>query len=239
MRTVFLVMKDHPYGGEILKKLAESGCIPEIIIEEVSLLAVNERDKFRTRMGGQDLPPVPAEVASQFGIRLVRVADHNDEDCLRYVHEFAPDAILLGGTRILKELLLEYLILNTHPGLLPWMRGSSPEAWSIYLDIPVGVTCHRVDVGVDTGPILLRRQLIITSCLSYMEIVRQNASCAATTMVDAVRLISSGHGCFRPQEDGRWKTHPVMPSELLEKVHRKLAEGKYVPKLPPNISKKS
>jgi len=239
MRTVFLVMKDHPYGGEMLERLAESGCFPEIIIEEDSLLAANERDKFRSRMAGQALPPLPSAVACRHGGRLVSVADHNNEDCLQHIHALAPDAVLLGGTRILKGPLLEYLILNIHPGLLPWARGSSPEAWSIYLDIPVGVTCHRVDVGVDTGPILLRRQLTMTSRLSYMEIVRRNVSYAATAMVDAVRLISSGHECFHPQEDGRWKTHPVMPVELLEEVHRKLMKGRYVPKLPLNIDKES
>lgn len=235
IRTVFLVMKDHPFGGEMLKRLVEAGFFPEAIIEEDSSVAVQERDKFRARMAGQVLPPTPAEVSGWFGIRLLSVADHNDEDCRRFVHGSDPDVILLGGTRILKGPLLDRLILNTHPGLLPWIRGSSPEAWSIYRDLPVGVTCHRVDAGVDTGPILLRRLLTLTPRLTYEEIVRQNVRLAAATMVDSVRLVATGQGEFCTQEDGIWKAHPVMPSDLLQEVFRKLAEGRYAPKALPVI----
>ena len=152
----------------------------------------------------------------------------------------APDVILLGGTRILKGPLLEHLIMNTHPGLLPWIRGSSPEAWSIYLDLPVGVTCHRVDAGVDTGPILLRRLLTLTPRLTYEEIVRQNVSLAAATMVDSrssVRLQDKATSIPRRMVRGR--RHPVMPSEHLQEVVRKLAEGRYAPKALPDIDKAS
>jgi len=229
MRTAFLVMKDHPYGGEMLDRLVAAGCAPEAIIEEDSLLAVRERDKFRVRLAGQLLPPTPAEVARRGDIPLVRVADHNSPECLRRVRALAPEVILLGGTRVLKGPLLEGLVLNVHPGLLPWTRGSSPEAWSVHLDLPVGVTCHRVDAGVDTGPVLLRRLLELPPRTSYEALVRRNVALAAATMVEAVGLLAAGRCRFRPQEAGAWETRPAMPPA------RKLADGRYAPAAPPEL----
>jgi methionyl-tRNA formyltransferase len=47
--------------------------------------------------------------------------------------------------------------INIHPGWLPRYRGAAPDLWAIRNgDREVGVTVHRVDEGVDTGPILAR-----------------------------------------------------------------------------------
>lgn len=45
--------------------------------------------------------------------------------------------------------------VNVHPSLLPRYRGPAPVHWAIRNGDPdIGVTVHRVDSGVDTGPIL-------------------------------------------------------------------------------------
>ena len=50
-------------------------------------------------------------------------------------------------------------ILNFHVSLLPWNRGADPNLWSFLEDTPKGVTIHLMDKGVDTGPILLSKEL--------------------------------------------------------------------------------
>ena len=50
-------------------------------------------------------------------------------------------------------------ILNFHVSLLPWNRGADPNLWSFLEDTPKGVTIHLIDRGVDTGPILLSKEL--------------------------------------------------------------------------------
>ncbi|QSB13104.1 hypothetical protein JQS43_15815 [Natronosporangium hydrolyticum] len=48
--------------------------------------------------------------------------------------------------------------VNIHPSLLPRYRGPAPVHWAIRNGDPeTGVTVHRVDDGVDTGPILAQR----------------------------------------------------------------------------------
>jgi methionyl-tRNA formyltransferase len=40
--------------------------------------------------------------------------------------------------------------------LLPEARGMSSPEWSLLNRVPVGVTIHYVDAGIDTGPLLQR-----------------------------------------------------------------------------------
>ena len=47
-------------------------------------------------------------------------------------------------------------VLNVHLGLLPEIRGMSSPEWSLLKDVPVGVTVHFMDSGIDTGPVLRR-----------------------------------------------------------------------------------
>lgn len=49
--------------------------------------------------------------------------------------------------------------LNVHPGLLPEYRGADPVCWALRNGDPVGATVHLMEEEIDTGPILLRREM--------------------------------------------------------------------------------
>jgi formyl transferase-like protein len=49
--------------------------------------------------------------------------------------------------------------VNLHIALLPFNRGADPNAWSFLEDTPKGVSIHIVDAGVDTGPILVQKEV--------------------------------------------------------------------------------
>lgn len=71
------------------------------------------------------------------------------------------DCIVSHGYRhILKPQVFELVpTINCHISLLPWNRGASPNYWSWENDTPKGVTIHKVDKGIDTGPILVQREV--------------------------------------------------------------------------------
>ena len=50
-------------------------------------------------------------------------------------------------------------IVNLHISYLPFNRGAHPNFWSFFEDTPSGVSVHLIDSGVDTGPILLQKQV--------------------------------------------------------------------------------
>ena len=63
--------------------------------------------------------------------------------------------------RIPKD-VLDYMgdrVINLHTSLLPYNRGSSPNFFSFLEDTPKGVTIHLVDENLDTGNILIQKEL--------------------------------------------------------------------------------
>jgi len=102
------------------------------------------------------------EVSASHGFPLVLCADQNAPDSIEQLRKWSPDLIIFTGGNILREQLLNVPrlgVLNAHLGLLPEIRGMSSPEWSLLTDVPVGVTIHYMDAGVDTGPILQRSEL--------------------------------------------------------------------------------
>lgn len=84
----------------------------------------------------------------------------------RHLEREKIDLILLAGfMKILSSSFVKTYrgrILNIHPALLPNFRGAQAirDAWEAKARV-TGVTVHFVDEGVDTGPIILQRQVAI------------------------------------------------------------------------------
>jgi folate-dependent phosphoribosylglycinamide formyltransferase PurN len=99
------------------------------------------------------------EVAALYHFPVTICSDQNAPDSIARLREWSPDLIIFTGGNILHRQLLAVPhlgVLNVHLGLLPEIRGMSTPEWSLLKNVPVGVTIHYVDAGIDTGPILLR-----------------------------------------------------------------------------------
>ena len=230
LRFVFLVLEEHPYGREMLRILLERGSAPGLVIEEVSEVATEERLKFLSRIAGQPLPPQIADLLAGPGIPCQTVDNHNSADCRERLSAFGPDLLVLGGTRILRPSILAIPpqgTINAHPGLLPQLRGSSSVGWALYKDLPVGSTVHYVDAGIDTGPILLRRQLAVCSGETYEQIVRRVLTLSGNLMAEALEGLVEGALQASPQDLNVGETLRVIPPELLAAAKCRLAEGSY------------
>ena len=101
----------------------------------------------------------PAGSGAFYGFPVAVCNDQNAPDSIARLREWSPDLIIFAGGNILRKQLLEVPrlgVLNVHLGLLPEIRGMSSPEWSLLNQIPVGITIHYVDAGIDTGPILQR-----------------------------------------------------------------------------------
>ena len=230
LRFAFLVLEEHPYGREMLRILLERGFAPGLVIQEVSDVSVEERQKFLRRIAGQPVPPQIAELLDAMSIPSQTVDNHNDPDCREKLREYRPNLVVLGGTRILHSPILAIPpqgTVNAHPGLLPQLRGSSSVGWALYKDLPVGSTVHYVDSGIDTGPILLRRQLAVRKGEGYEQIVRRVLTLSGHLMAEALEGLLDGTLKASPQDTEMGETLRVIPPEILAAAKRRLAEGTY------------
>ena len=67
----------------------------------------------------------------------------------RYHYILKPDVIKLFKRNI----------INLHISYLPWNRGADPNLWSFLEDTPKGVTIHFIDAGIDTGDIIVQKEI--------------------------------------------------------------------------------
>lgn len=102
------------------------------------------------------------EVGSVYDFPVVTCRDQNSPSSISQLKRWAPDLIIFTGGNILRKQLLDVprlSVLNIHLGLLPEIRGMSSPEWSLLNHVPVGITIHYMDAGIDTGPILQRSEL--------------------------------------------------------------------------------
>ena len=52
---------------------------------------------------------------------------------------------------------------NLHISFLPYNRGADPNLWSFIENTPKGVTIHRLDDGIDTGDIIVQKEIVFNN----------------------------------------------------------------------------
>jgi len=230
LHFAFLVLEEHPYGREMLRILLENDLIPSVIIQEVSAVGDMEREKFLTRMAGQPLAPRLTELISGKKVPVYCVANHNDAVCKELLEAAHIDVLVLGGTRIIKPQIISIPsrgTVNAHPGLLPWLRGSASVGWALYKDLPVGATAHFIDPGIDTGDIIVRRELPVFHIDTYESLNYRVARLSGELMAESLKLLANGEAPRNPQDRNAGETFRVIPDDLLEEGKRRLADGRY------------
>jgi methionyl-tRNA formyltransferase len=230
LHFAFLILEEHPYGREMLRILLENDFVPSLIIQEVSAVGDVEREKFLMRMAGQPLPPRLTQLIVGKKIPVYGVANHNDAICKELLEAEKPDVLALGGTRIIKPSILETprrATVNSHPGLLPLLRGSASVGWALYKDMPQGATAHFIDPGIDTGDIIVKRQLPVYRQDTYESINYRIAILSGQLMAESLTFLANGEAPRTPQDRNVGETFKVIPDDLLEEGKRRLAEGRY------------
>ena len=233
----YLLLKEHPYGREMLKQLISENFIPKIIISEVSEIADEEREKFLKRIEGNEIAEsIESQIdelsLSGINIEHVEVSIHNSEQVMPHIKELELDLIVFGGTRIIRGEILDFPkdgVINSHPGLLPECRGSASPAWSVYHDIPIGSSTHFCDNGIDTGQLLLRREVPVKRGMKYEDLCYETLVLSGILMKEALIAYDEGRWdeMRRPQGESPFPTFRNAPEEILQVVYQKLEDETY------------
>ncbi|MBW2147319.1 MAG: methionyl-tRNA formyltransferase [Deltaproteobacteria bacterium] len=137
-----------------------------IIRQEDELLAVvTQPDRRRGR--GQKVSSTPVAVeAEKAGLTVLKPKRVNDESFVATLREMSPDLmVVVAYGQILSHRVLDIPAagcINVHASLLPKYRGAAPVEWAVIRGEKVtGVTTMLMNEGVDTGPILMSREVAI------------------------------------------------------------------------------
>ena len=105
------------------------------------------------------------EFCQQAGIPAVEVDSINSDEAISSLREHEIDLFVYAGAGILRKRLIEAArlgVLNAHMGMLPGYRGMNVTEWAAWNGDPVGCSVHLIDSGIDTGDILLVREVDVS-----------------------------------------------------------------------------
>jgi methionyl-tRNA formyltransferase len=94
--------------------------------------------------------------------------------------------------------------VNVHASLLPRYRGAAPIAWAILNgDAVTGVTTMLMEEGLDSGPILLQREISISCGMTTGELAARLSVMGADLLIQTLKELEHG------------RVHPVVQDEKL------------------------
>lgn len=101
------------------------------------------------------------------------------------------------------------IFLNVHGSLLPKYGGARTLNWVIaYGETKSGVTVHKIDEGMDTGPILCQRDFPVSIFDTGPSLARKTYEFEPSVVLDALAFLEGGKASFRRQEDVPSAQHP-------------------------------
>ncbi len=130
-------------------------------------------------------------------------------------HE-AETVVLAGFMRLLTKQLLSAFrdqVINIHPALLPAFPGTRAQEQALHYGVKVtGCTVHFVDEGVDTGPIIAQRAVVVRESEDVESLSTRMLEQEHELLVEALALIASGRVEIEPLSEGRRRRVVVRPA---------------------------
>ena len=181
------------------------------------LLAVTQPDRPKGRGRKLVAPPVKV-LAEAEGIPVYQPEKVKSVEAIRRIATVRPACIVvvaygqLLSAEILKVPILG--VVNVHASLLPKYRGPAPIHWALIQgESETGVTTMLMDTGMDTGDILLQREIPIDPTDTAGSLHDRLAEEGANLLVETLKLLQKGALRPRAQDDSKASYAPMLAKE--------------------------
>lgn len=186
---------------------------PEFNVEAV----VTQPDRPRGR-GQRVSASAVKETATEAGARIYQPESMKSDAALDFFAQIKPDvAVIIAYGQIIPKRLLAIPRLgwmNLHASLLPKYRGAAPINWAIINgEKKTGLTTMRLDPGLDTGPILLQRELEIGEDETAPELAGRMAELGAPLVIESLARWERGEIMPIPQDAAQASYAPILTKE--------------------------
>lgn len=182
------------------------------------LLVVSQPDKPQGRHQVLTPPPVKS-LALENGIEVYQPASMKTDDAFEKLSSLSPDFIVVAAYgKILPKRILDipkYGCINLHGSLLPKYRGAAPIQWSVINgDEITGVTTMLMDVGLDTGDILLTSERKIEENETAGEVFDALASLCPVLLDKTLKALAAGEVTPIPQDEEKASHVGMLSKEM-------------------------
>ena len=168
------------------------------------MAVVTNPDKPKGRGMKMTLSPVKEYAISQNIPIYQPIQVKNNLEFIKEIKKLNPDIIcVVAYGKILPKEILDipkYGCINVHASLLPKYRGAAPIQWAVLNgDKKTGVTTMYMDIGMDTGDIILKKEVQIGEDETTGELWNRLAKIGGTLLVETLSQIEAGNAPRIPQ----------------------------------------
>ncbi|MEE0913919.1 MAG: methionyl-tRNA formyltransferase [Ruminococcus sp.] len=186
MKIIYMGTPD--FAVPALKALANS--------EHTVCAVFTQSDKPRGRKMIMTPPDVKV-CAQELDIPVYQPQSMKSEEALEIINNYDPDVIVVAAYgQIIPKTVLDapkYGCVNIHGSLLPKYRGASPIQQSVLNgDKITGVTTMLMDVGIDTGDILLTKETEIGENETSGELFDRLADLGGELILETLKALEEG-----------------------------------------------
>ena len=208
MKIVFMGTPD--FAEESLKAIYASGH------EIVGVVTNPDRPKGR---GMKMIPSPVKEFAIEKNLKIYQPEKiKNNEEFINELKNLKPDIICVVayGKILPKEILdiPQYGCINVHASLLPQYRGSAPIQWAVLNgDQITGVTTMYMDIGMDTGDMILKQEVEIGEDETTGELWDRLKVIGGKLLVETLKQIEDGTAPREKQGDN-YTVAPMLSKDM-------------------------
>ncbi len=218
MNVIFMGTPE--FAVPCLERLIEDG-------HQVSLV-VTQADKPKGR-GQKMMPPPVKECALRHDIPVLQPASLKSEEVQETLRRYQAELIVVVAYgKILPRAVLEmpkHGCINVHASLLPRYRGAAPIQWAVLNgETESGVTTMYMDVGLDTGDMLLTERCAIEPDLTAGELHDRLSVMGAEVLSKTLTALEAGQLQRIPQEDTASCYAPMLDKSLCAMDFAKTAQ---------------
>ena len=195
MRVVFMGTPD--FAVPTLAAIAARSDLAEVVA------VVTQPDRPRGR--GKKLSPSPVKAwAVTHDIPVLQPVRARDAAFVTAFRDLKPDvAVVVAFGQILSQEVLDVPVhgcINVHASLLPKYRGAAPIQHAIMAGEQVtGITTMQMDAGLDTGDMLLWREVPIHADTTYGTLHDTLMETGASLLVETLERLAAGTLVRTPQ----------------------------------------
>jgi methionyl-tRNA formyltransferase len=166
---------------------------------------VTQPDKPAGR--GRTLVPPPVKLMAQkLGLTVIQPDTLRSPETMAQLRSWQPEIIVVAAFgRILRTEVLAlpaHGCVNLHASLLPRHRGAAPIPAAILAgDGETGITLMQMEKGLDTGPILAQKRILLRAEETSESLTQTLADLAAETLSEYLPVYIRGELTARPQDD--------------------------------------
>lgn len=197
-------------------------CLETLVKTEDVKAVFTQPDKPKGR-GFKMIPTPVKESALKYNLSVYQPQSlrkgEDAEKSLQILKEINPDLIVVTayGQILPKEILeiAKYGCINIHASLLPAYRGAAPIQWCILNgEKKTGVTSMQMDIGLDTGDMLVKRETDIGENETSAELFERLSLMGGEVLAETIEKIKSGSLEPVKQDDSLSSYSPMITKDM-------------------------